>query len=148
MRVKRNEGGRREYQREYQRKLRESRRQGGIGDLKISFNTIEELEEEYEYLPFGLYEYIEVFDTKTGRIANKSDYFPEVVEEVKEYLKQIKVENEQLKKEEKVNRTKASLLTEIEILKDKRSYWKSEHFELLEENEQLKAENEKLKRED
>lgn len=121
---------------------------GGIGDLKISFNTIEELEEEYEYLPFGLYEYIEVFDTKTGRIANKSDYFPEVVEEVKEYLKQIKVENEQLKKEEKVNRTKASLLTEIEILKDKRSYWKSEHFELLEENEQLKAENKKLKRED
>lgn len=60
---------------------------GGVGDLKISFNTIEELEEEYEYLPFGLYEYIEVFDTKTGRIVNKSDYFSEVVEEVKEYLK-------------------------------------------------------------
>ncbi len=61
---------------------------GGIGDLKISFNTIEELEEEYEYL--RLYEYIEVFDTKTGRIVNKSDSFPEVVEEVKEYLKQNK----------------------------------------------------------
>ena len=63
---------------------------GGIGDLKISFNTIEELEEEYEYLPFGLYEYIDVFDTKTGRTVNKSDYFSEVVEEVKEYLRQNK----------------------------------------------------------
>ncbi|BDA82426.1 hypothetical protein [Staphylococcus phage vB_SsapH-Golestan-105-M] len=60
---------------------------GGTGDLKISFNTIEELKEDYEDLPFGLYEYIEVFDTKTGRTVNKSDYFPEVVEEVKEYLK-------------------------------------------------------------
>ena len=60
---------------------------GGTGDLKISFNTIEELEEDYEDLPFGLYEYIDVFDTKTGRTVNKSDYFPEVVEEVKEYLK-------------------------------------------------------------
>ena len=67
---------------------------GGIGDLKISFNTIEELEEEYEYLPFGLYEYIEVFDTKTGRIANKSDYFPEVVEEVKRYLENENKEEE------------------------------------------------------
>lgn len=60
---------------------------GGTGDLRISFNTIEELEEDYEYLPFGLGEYIDVFDTKTGRTVNKSDYFPEVVEEVKEYLK-------------------------------------------------------------
>lgn len=60
---------------------------GGTGDLDISFNTIEELEEKYEYLPFGLDEYIEVFDTKTGRIVNKSDCFPDVVEEVKEYLK-------------------------------------------------------------
>lgn len=60
---------------------------GGTGDLKISFNTIEELKEDYEDLPFGLHEYIEVFDTKTGRTVNKSDYFPEVVEEVKEYLK-------------------------------------------------------------
>jgi len=63
---------------------------GGTGDLKISFNTIEELEEDYEYLPFGLDEYIEVFDTKTGRTVNESDYFTEVVEEVKEYLKQNK----------------------------------------------------------
>ncbi|VEV88712.1 hypothetical protein [Staphylococcus phage Stab23] len=60
---------------------------GGTGDLRISFNTIEELEEDYEYLSFGLGEYIDVFDTKTGRTVNKSDYFPEVVEEVKEYLK-------------------------------------------------------------
>ena len=59
---------------------------GGTGDLKISFNTIEELKEGYEYLPFGLYEYIDVFDTKTGRTVNKSDYFPEVVEEVAKYL--------------------------------------------------------------
>ena len=67
---------------------------GGTGDLKISFNTIEELEEDYEDLPFGLYEYIDVFDTKTGRTVNKSDYFPEVVEEVKEYLKNENKEEE------------------------------------------------------
>ena len=63
---------------------------GGIGDLRISFNTIEEMEKEYERLPFGLYEYIEVFDTKTGRTINESDSFPEVVKEVKVYLEQIK----------------------------------------------------------
>lgn len=60
---------------------------GGTGDLRISFNTIEELEYGYSGEPFGLSEYIEVFDTKTGRTVNKSDYFSEVVEEVKEYLK-------------------------------------------------------------
>ena len=59
---------------------------GGTGDLKISFNTIEELKEDYEYLPFGLYEYIDVFDTMTGRIINESDSFDEVVKEVKRYL--------------------------------------------------------------
>ena len=63
---------------------------GGIGDLRISFNTIEEMEKEYERLPFGLYEYIEVFDTKTGRTINESDSFPEVVKEVKVYLEQNK----------------------------------------------------------
>ncbi len=63
---------------------------GGIGDLRISFNTIEEMEKEYEHLPFGLYEYIEVFDTKTGRTINESDNFPEVVKELKVYLEQIK----------------------------------------------------------
>ena len=63
---------------------------GGIGDLRISFNTIEEMEKEYERLPFGLYEYIEVFDTKTGRTINESDNFPEVVKEVKVYLEQKK----------------------------------------------------------
>ena len=63
---------------------------GGIGDLRISFNTIEEMEKEYERLPFGLYEYIEVFDTKTGRTINESDNFPEVVKELKVYLEQIK----------------------------------------------------------
>ena len=67
---------------------------GGIGDLKISFNTIEELEEEYEYLPFGLYEYIEVFDTKTGRTINESDNFSEVVKEVKRYLENENEEEE------------------------------------------------------
>ena len=60
---------------------------GGTGDLRISFNTIEELEYGHSGEPFGLSEYIDVFDTKTGRTVNKSDYFPEVVEEVKEYLK-------------------------------------------------------------
>ena len=59
---------------------------GGTGDLKISFNTIEELKEDYEYLPFGLYEYIDVFDTMTGRIINESDSFDEVVKEVAKYL--------------------------------------------------------------
>ena len=63
---------------------------GGIGDLRISFNTIEEMEKEYERLPFGLYEYIEVFDTETGRTINESDNFPEVVKEVKVYLEQNK----------------------------------------------------------
>lgn len=63
---------------------------GGIGDLRISFNTIEEMEKEYERLPFGLYEYIEVFDTKTGRTINESDSFLEVVKEVKVYLEQNK----------------------------------------------------------
>ena len=63
---------------------------GGLGDLRISFNTIEEMEKEYERLPFGLYEYIEVFDTKTGRTINESDSFPEVVKEVKVYLEQNK----------------------------------------------------------
>lgn len=63
---------------------------GGIGDLRISFNTIEEMEKEYERLPFGLYEYIEVFDTKTGRTINESDNFTEVVKELKVYLEQIK----------------------------------------------------------
>ena len=63
---------------------------GGIGDLRISFNTIEEMEKEYERLPFGLYEYIEVFDTKTGRTINESDNFHEVVKELKVYLEQIK----------------------------------------------------------
>ena len=63
---------------------------GGIRDLRISFNTIEEMEKEYERLPFGLYEYIEVFDTKTGRTINESDSFPEVVKEVKVYLEQNK----------------------------------------------------------
>ena len=63
---------------------------GGIGDLRISFNTIEEMKKEYERLPFGLYEYIEVFDTKTGRTINESDSFPEVVKEVKVYLEQNK----------------------------------------------------------
>ena len=63
---------------------------GGIGDLRISFNTIEEMEKEYERLPFGLYEYIEVFDAKTGRTINESDSFPEVVKEVKVYLEQNK----------------------------------------------------------
>lgn len=63
---------------------------GGIGDLRISFNTIEEVEKEYERLPFGLCEYIEVFDTKTGRTINESDNFPEVVKEVKVYLEQNK----------------------------------------------------------
>lgn len=37
--------------------------------------------------------------------------------EVKKERDQLKEENEQLKKEKKVNRTKSSLLTEIEILK-------------------------------
>ena len=63
---------------------------GGIGDLRISFNTIEEMEKEYERLPFGLYEYIEVFDTKTGRTINESDNFTEVVKELKVYLEQNK----------------------------------------------------------
>ena len=63
---------------------------GGIGDLRISFNTIEEMEKEYERLPFGLYEYIEVFDTKTGRTINESDNFTKVVKELKVYLEQNK----------------------------------------------------------
>ena len=63
---------------------------GGIGDLRISFNTIEEMGKEYERLPFGLYEYIEVFDTKTGRTINESDNFTEVVKELKVYLEQNK----------------------------------------------------------
>ena len=67
---------------------------GGIGDLRISFNTIEEVEKEYERLPFGLSEYIDVFDTKTGRTVNKSDNFPEVVKEVKRYLENENKEEE------------------------------------------------------
>lgn len=59
---------------------------GGTGDLRISFNTIEELEDGYSGQPFGLSEYIEVFDTLTGRIINESDSFDEVVKEVAKYL--------------------------------------------------------------
>ena len=59
---------------------------GGVGDLCISFNTVKELEDNYLKNERSLYEYIDVFDTKTGRTVNKSDFFPEVVEEVKRYL--------------------------------------------------------------
>lgn len=59
---------------------------GGTGDLRISFNTIEELENGYSGEPFGLSEYIDVFDTKTGRTVNESDSFNEVVKEVAKYL--------------------------------------------------------------
>ena len=59
---------------------------GGTGDLRISFNTIEELENGYSGEPFGLSEYIEVFDTMTGRIINESDSFDEVVKEIAKYL--------------------------------------------------------------
>lgn len=61
---------------------------GGIGDFYFSFNTIEEMEEEYERSSRKLCEYIDVFDTKTEEVINRSDYYPEVVAEVKEYLKQ------------------------------------------------------------
>ena len=67
---------------------------GGVGDLCISFNTVKELEDNYSKNERSLYEYIEVFDTKTGRTVNKSDYFPEVVEEVKRYLENENKEEE------------------------------------------------------
>lgn len=59
---------------------------GGVGDLCISFNTVKELEDNYSKNERSLSEYIEVFDTKTGEIVNKSDNFSEVVKEVKRYL--------------------------------------------------------------
>ncbi len=103
------------------------------------------------------HDYIDLFDRKIEEmVAVKSEYVMSVLykdskkvdsegnvnwAEREDYLKEenerLQQENEQLKKEEKVNRTKASLLTEIKILKDKRNYWKSEHLELLKENEQL-----------
>ena len=93
---------------------------GGTGDLKISFNTIEELKEGYEYLPFGLYEYIDVFDTKTGRTVNKSDYFPEVVEEVKRYLelenKGRKLPKEDVYLKDPVEDNEDSALSELVVL--------------------------------
>ena len=67
---------------------------GGVGDLCISFNTVKELEDNYLKNERRLSEYIEVFDTKTGEIVNKSDNFSEVVKEVKRYL-----ENENNKEE-------------------------------------------------
>lgn len=67
---------------------------GGVGDLCISFNTVKELEDNYLKNERSLYEYIDVFDTKTGRTVNKSDYFPEVVEEVKRYLENENKEEE------------------------------------------------------
>ena len=67
---------------------------GGVGDLCISFNTVKELEDNYLKNERSLSEYIDVFDTKTGRTVNKSDFFPEVVEEVKRYLENENKEEE------------------------------------------------------
>ena len=67
---------------------------GGVGDLCISFNTVKELEDNYLKNERSLSEYIEVFDTKTGRTINESDSFPEVVEEVKRYLENENKEEE------------------------------------------------------
>ena len=67
---------------------------GGVGDLCISFNTVKELEDNYLKNERSLYEYIDVFDNKTGRTVNKRDYFPEVVEEVKRYLENENKEEE------------------------------------------------------
>ena len=59
---------------------------GGVGDLCISFNTVKELEDNYLKNERSLSEYIEVFDTMTGRIINESDSFDEVVKEIAKYL--------------------------------------------------------------
>ena len=67
---------------------------GGVGDLCISFNTVKELEDNYLKNERSLSEYIDVFDTKTGRTINESDSFPEVVKEVKRYLENENKEEE------------------------------------------------------
>lgn len=64
---------------------------GGIGDLVLQFNTIEELK---EVNIFYIHDYVEIYDFKAGKeivtsfeIVNKETHVNRLVAEMEEYLK-------------------------------------------------------------
>ena len=118
------------------------------------------------------HDYIELFDRKIEEmVAVKSEYVMSVLykdskkvdsegnvdwADREDYLEEenerLERENEQLKKEKKVNRTKASLLTEIEILKAENEKLETQKIafqrsykQVYEENKDLKHENKALR---